>query len=199
MVTPTARMKARTIDHQRGTREKPPENCINGLYQHHVSCHVKGCFKCQKEGNRKRKHVCGPNCECRYRLPDKRRGRAEIFVDQPKMSWCLWNGDEKEQPIAQVVPKRRRYDLFQNTACPAMSHSKFSCNNNVSVILDGPIGQYQHKYQEKGTQNDDTADCKEVEATIRNFNCERKHEGDRPEALRRICRAAFAHVTKRTS
>ena len=192
-IIPKARMKATIIDYQKGNREEPPKTCINAVYQHHVSCHVKGCFRCQKEGNKKRKHVCGPNCECRFRLPDAARPHAEIFVNKENMDWYLWNGDCRKQPIAQVCPKRRKFDLFQNTSCPAISHSKFSCNNNVSVILDGPIGQYQHKYQEKGTQNDDTADYKEVEATIRNFDCERRHEDDRPEALRRICRAAFAH------
>ena len=185
------------MDCQKGNINEAPKTCINAVYQHHLSCHVKGCFRCQKERARskKRKHVCGAKCECRFRLPDKARSHADIFIDdgQESIDWFLWNGDSKKQPLAQVCPKRRKFDLFQNTSCPAISHSKFSCNNNVSVILDGPIGQYQHKYQEKGTQEDDTAEYKEVEATIRKFDCERRHEGDRPEALRRICRAAFAH------
>ena len=196
-VIPKARMKSRVIDFQKGINDEPPKPCIDALYQHHVSCHVKGCFKCQKSHSGKRKHVCGPNCECRFRLPDKKRRRAEIYVNQESISWYLWNGDVKDQPLCQISPKRKKYDLFQNTSCPAISYSKFSCNNNVSVILDGPIGQYQHKYQEKETQQDDTADYKEVEATIRKFDCDsRRHEDDRPEALRRICRAAFAHNKK---
>ena len=196
-VIPKARMKSRVIDFQKGINDEPPKPCIDALHQHHVSCHVKGCFKCQKSHSGKRKHVCGPNCECRFRLPDKKRRRAEIYVNQESISWYLWNGDVKEQPLCQISPKRKKYDLFQNTSCPAISYSKFSCNNNVSVILDGPIGQYQHKYQEKETQQDDTADYKEVEATMRKFDCDsRRHEDDRPEALRRICRAAFAHNKK---
>ena len=31
-----------------------PTTCINANYQHHVSCHVKGCFKCQKNASSKR-------------------------------------------------------------------------------------------------------------------------------------------------
>ena len=190
-----ARMMAETLAYQKGNRDKPT-TFIDATYHHHYSCHVRGCWKCQKPGSKKRKHVCGPNCECRMRLPDVKRARAEVFVNHESVEWYLWNGSVRSQPIAQIVPKRRKYDLFQNVSCPAISYSKFSCNNNVSPILDGPIGQYQHKYQEKETQKEDTAEYSEVEALIRNFDCERKHEADRPEALRRICRAAFAHNKK---
>ena len=78
-------------------------------------------------------------------------------------------------------------------SCPAVSQTKLSCNSNVAPILDGPVGQCQHKYQIKETQGDDRRGYEEVEAEVKKFEGERKHEADRPEALRRICRAAFAH------
>ena len=191
-----ARMMAEILQFQKGKLKTPPKAIIDATYHHHLSCHVKGCWRCQKPGAKKRKHVCGPKCECRMRLPDKRRRHAEIFVNEKSIDWCMWNGSVRNQPIAQVVPKRRKYDLFQNVSCPAISYSKFSCNNNVSTILDGPIGQYQHKYQEKETQKEDSAEYKEVENLIRNTDMERKHDSDRSEALRHICRASFAHNKK---
>ena len=89
-----------------------------------------------------------------------------------------------------------RYDLFQNVCCRAILHSKFSCNSNLSLILDGPIGQYMHKYQEKNNQSKEAADYKEVECSIRKMSGERIHEDDRKEALHLICRGAFAHNKK---
>ena len=114
-------------------------------------------------------------------------------MEKKAVNWFLWNGDCHEQPLMQVCPKRSQYDLFQNVACDAMSFSKFSCNNNVSMVVDGPIGAYQMKYQNKDTQKEDTAECAEVIEEVRKFAGDRKYEVDRREALRRICRAAFAH------
>ena len=49
-----------------------PEIAINAVYQSHRSCHVHGCFRCTKKG-KKHNHKCGPSCECRYRMPDRKR------------------------------------------------------------------------------------------------------------------------------
>ena len=58
----------------------------------------------------------------------------------------------------------------------AVSQSKFSCNSNVSLVLDGPIGQYMHKYQEKENQEEESAEYKEAEATMKKFTGERVQE-----------------------
>ena len=98
----------------------------------------------------------------------------------------------KVQPIVQVCVKRGTYDLFQNIACTAVSESKFACNSNVQLITDGPISQYQFKYNFKPTQNDDQAEYAELDTSIKCLQG-RIHENDRSEAIRRITRAAFAH------
>ena len=72
----------------------------------------------------------------------------------------------------------------------AVSNSKFSCNSNVSVILDGPVAQYQFKCTTKGTQEDDTAAYAEVQRSIKSLEG-RVHEDDRNEAIRRVCRASL--------
>ena len=192
---PKARCYGKVMDFTNSESETavPPEACINVACQSHLSCHSNSCFKCQKKGSKKRGHICGPTCECRYRLPDKKRARAEILEENNSIDWFSWNGDAHKQPLAQILPKRGQYDLFQNASCNAISHSKFACNSNISLILDGPIGQYMHKYQEKENQDEETAECKEVEAAVKKFAGDRKHEHNRPEALRRMCRAAFAH------
>jgi hypothetical protein len=89
--------------------------------------------------------------------------------------------------------KRNKYDLFQNVSCTAISESKLACNSNVQMITDGPVGQYQFKYNFKGTNGDDTAAYEKVANAIRSMNGVRKHDDERKEAIRVLCRAAFAH------
>jgi hypothetical protein len=71
---------------------------------------------------------------------------------------------------------------------------KFTCNSNVAVITDGPIGMYACKYINKPNEKDDTIEYAQVEATMKKMADEgRKHQDDKSEALCLICRAAFAH------
>lgn len=191
---PKARMFAKIVHFQRtkgASIAVTPKACINGAYQHHLSCHVAGCFKCMKKGGKKRAHVCGPKCECRYRLPDCKRRRSQVSEEHEGVSWYEWSGVEVKQPLLLMQAKRRPYDLCQNICCTAISHSKLSCNSNLGLIMDGPVGQYQHKYQQKPNQDEETHDYKRIEEDVRKLNG-RVHEADRPEALRIICRAAFA-------
>jgi len=190
---PRARMLATIIEFQKETEVEvadTPALCINATYQHHLSCHVRGCFKCNKKS--KSKHTCGPLCECRFRLPDRARLTCLLKTTSDGQTWFEWNGDSRLQPIVEFLPKRGKYDLFQNVSCRAISESKFSCNSNMALITDGPVGQYQFKYHIKKTQDDDTAEYAEVEKSIKSMNG-RTHEDDRNEARRLICRAAFAH------
>lgn len=195
-ILPKARMFARILQFQRKRDvhvvNDTPVLCINASYQHHVSCHVKGCFKCSKLG---KAHKCGPNCECRFRLPDLSRDNAKVRTLHNSTTWYEWNGTGIEQPLVEFLPKRGTYDMFQNASCRAISESKLSCNSNVSLITDGPVGQYQFKYQMKGTQEDDSRPYREVENSIKSLNG-RAHEDDRKEAIRVVCRAAFAHNKK---
>ena len=195
----TARMLAKIVEFQ---KEKDAEitdticMCINAKYQCHESKHVPGCFKCNRLGQkRKREHVCGPNCECRFRLPDRKRARPTVRTLKEGIPWYQWDGTSKQQPLIELLPKRERYDLFQNVACKAISESKFSCNSNISVITDGPVSQYQFKYQHKQTQDDDQAEYSQVDRTIKSLTG-RVHDDDKAEAVRLICRAAFAHNCK---
>jgi hypothetical protein len=68
-VKPKAQMFARIIKFQRkknaSVEDDTPVMCINASYQHHASCYVRGCFKCNKL-KKSRSHKCGPNCECRF-------------------------------------------------------------------------------------------------------------------------------------
>ena len=197
-IYPKARMYAKIVQFQRkrdASVSETPVTCINGAYQHHVSCHLKGCFRCNKRKERK-KHRCGPKCECRYRIPDLARDNSTVRTVLEGATWYEWNGNSREQPIVEILPKRRKYDHFQNISCRAVSESKFSCNSNVSVITDGPVGQYSFKYVTKSTQEDDSAPYAEVENSIKNMSSDRVYEEDRDEAIRILRRAAFAHNKK---
>ena len=199
-IVPKNRLWTRCIQFQRpGTKkEDTPLACINAAYQHHLSCHVEGCFKCQKSGKGSRKsagHTCGPNCECRYRLPDRKRKYSDVMTAKESVPWFTWRGTSKPQPLVQLLPKRGTYDLYQNVSCKAISESKFTCNSNVSVITDGPISQYIFKYIFSGTQEEDTAEYGLLNATMKRVTG-RQHDDDRLEAVRLIRRAAFAHNKK---
>ncbi len=174
--------------------EDCPEACINIIRNSHISCHAKGCFRCSKlKGRDKKDHVCGKNCECRYRMPDLARKYTTVKFEKDSIPWFAWTGEEKSQPLIQILPKRSRYDLFQNVCCTAVSLSKFSCNTNVSLITDGPIGYYIAKYCVKPNDKDEVSEYAEVDASMKKMSTESVHDNHRSEALRIICRAAFAH------
>ena len=91
---PRARMLASIVEFQKsGTTENTPSSIINAACQCHLSCHInKSCFKCQNPGSKKRGHICGPKCECRFRLPD--RARPTTTIDTTEIvDWYSWNGD----------------------------------------------------------------------------------------------------------
>lgn len=195
---PKARMLGKIVEFQQckgASVGDTPKACINGAYQHHLSCHVPGCFKCQKAGSKKKAHVCGHKCECRYRLPDCSRPVAKVSTEHEGVNWFKWTGVQVQQPLLNMLAKRGPYDLCQNICCTAISQSKLSCNSNLGLILDGPIGQYQHKYQQKKNQAEETHPYKRIEDDVRKLSG-RVHEADRPEALRIIIRAAFAQNRK---
>jgi hypothetical protein len=104
---------------------------------------------------------------------------------EESVTWYEWSGATKEQPLIEFLPKRNSFDMFQNVSCRAILESKFSCNSNVSLITDGPVGQYQFKYQMKSTQEDDSAAYADVEKSIKSLKS-RTHEDDRKEALRLV-------------
>ena len=197
MEIPRHRCFADVVQYQKNfsldSRMDAPTASINAAYQSHNSCHTDGCFRCTKKGGKnKKEHKCGPNCECRYRMPDRKRKHTCIKTEYKGAPWYTWNGEKLEQPIVQICAKRGNYDLFQNISCPAISLSKFACNSNIQLITDGPVGQYQIKYNFKPTQEDDTREYSGVDKSMKNLNG-RVHESDRSEAIRRITRAAFAH------
>jgi hypothetical protein len=97
-----SRIHAMCINFQKdigGTIDESTKFAVNAI-------HVSGCFRCQKTA-KESNHVCGlsQNCECRYRLPDRRRKKARIRVLKEDNKWFEWNGNEKLQPIVEVLPK----------------------------------------------------------------------------------------------
>ena len=106
---PKHRLFAEVVQYQKvfGPRsfEQAPATAINVAYQTHCSCHTDGCFRCakgQKNGSVKKSHKCGPKCECRYRMPDRKRKHCAIKTEYKGAPWFEWNGTKKEQPIVQI-------------------------------------------------------------------------------------------------
>ena len=188
-----SRLLATCVEYQKPNSTVCPTAAINCAYQSHASNHHKNCFRCNKlSKDRKKKHKCGEACECQYRLPDLPRHKSTVRTINQGVGWFSWTGVSKKQPLLQIHPKRNIYDLFQNVSCAAVSESKFTCNSNVALITDGPIGMYTCKYVVKDTTGDDITDYKEVDESMKRMQGAR-HEDDKAEAMRLICRAAFAH------
>jgi hypothetical protein len=177
---PEDRLMSHIVKYQKDTKvSEKPVSIINAMYNNHLSCHVPSCFKCQGV-NKKRKHKCNPTCECRHHLPDKSRKHSSLnYVKDGGVRWFTWHGSEHIQPLVEFLPKRNKYDLFQNVCCPAISHSKLCCNSNIKLITAGPLSQYQFKYQLKMTQKEDTADYEECLQSIKAMEGERRHEADK--------------------
>ena len=204
--TSTRRLEAMVIEHQKNGNGSSllSTKVAHAAYNAHRSCHVKGCFRCNKnqahkKTNKKRKQPSQnqnpKQVECRQRLPDAKRAKTTIRVINDSAPWYSWTGQKQPKNLYEIQPKRNYYDLFQNCSCSAVSESKLGCNSNLSVITPGPISQYQVKYETKGNQEEETAEFQEILKSMKVALCEseRKYEADRPEALRLICRAAFAH------
>lgn len=157
------RLKAKAVEYQKsGAMSSLSGSIIDAAYNHH--CHTNSsCFgKAPKvhqadNGQRKTKRKAGKNYECRYRYPQRKKRRTVVQnASNEKVKWFLWDGSCEERYIKEVCLKRQAYDAFQNVSCPAISHSKLTCNTNISLIMPGPIGQYAFKYTLKGTQEEDT-------------------------------------------
>ena len=95
-----------------------------------------------------------------------------------------------------ILPSRRRYDLFQNTACRAISESAIACNTNLQLLTGGPVSAYQFKYHIKPTEEDDTNEYDNVQTVMKKLltaETSQVHDITKKEAMRRVLRAAFAH------
>jgi len=180
------RLKAKAVEYQKsGAMSSLSGSIIDAAYNHH--CHTNSsCFgKAPKvhqadNGQRKTKRKAGKNYECRYRYPQRKKRRTIVQnASNEKVKWFLWDGSCEERYIKEVCLKRQAYDAFQNVSCPAISHSKLTCNTNISLIMPGPIGQYAFKYTLKGTQEEDTEEYgRVVQATQKVLSKLRLHESN---------------------
>ena len=159
-------------------------------YNFHI--HTSSCFS-----TKRKKCEDDEEEECRYRLPKRKRAKTSVCraTDKP-IRWYKWNGVSTERHINEVVIKRQAVDAFQNESCKAVSSSKLACNTNLSVVSPGPLAGYTFKYQLKDTQDDDTKEYERISEVTERTLEKRKHDTDKPEALRRVLAASFAHQKK---
>ena len=126
---------------------------VAATYQHHLACHMKGCFHCSKSG--KWQHVCGPNCKCCYQLPDRKRRRTEFKLHEQSCSWFKWTEEDQPRHNMEFLPKINQFDICQNVSCPAMLETNALCNTNVCPMNYSPITQYTFKYHMKSNKKDE--------------------------------------------
>jgi len=187
----TRRLKAMTIQYQRqrGLHKPLDPTVIDAAYNYHV--HTTSCFG--KHGKKKRK------CEastCRYRLPRRKKQRTTIQKsDDTIVRWLKWDGTSTHRFIYEFNVKRGVYDQFQNVSCPAISHSKLSCNTNISPVTPGPVAQYQFKYHMKGCQEEEREPYEKLLEQKGRIVAKISEEDatDRTIALQKVLYGAFTH------
>ena len=189
------RLHAMIVAHQNLNNDVDIEPAVvNAAYNTHLSYHVPACFKCNKKGKHDR--LLPSDYKCRMHLPQLPNEQCATVKQTCDQTVFLWNGTEVKQPFHVLKPKRGKYDLFQNTSCPAISLSKISGNSNVVYLFPGPIVIYTTKYNYKGTQKEEKSEFSQVvKVTKKMLNEGRKHEGTRSEIMRMVLRSSFQHNT----
>jgi Helitron helicase-like domain at N-terminus/PIF1-like helicase len=188
------RLKNKTSEFQlAGTTDfVAPRWMVDVPYNHHNHCD--GCFK-YKANQHSKSNMCD---ECRYRNPQKKRRTTVIIeVETAPQPWYLWTGEKTERPIMELNMKRSQYDMFQNICCPYIAYSKFTCNNNLSFVLPGPIAQYCTSYIVKNTQKDEVKAYEAVRtAADKMLSVAKENETPRNVALRRLLSSSFTHQSE---
>ena len=196
------RLKAMAVSYQKKEGEEGDSVVVDAGCDHHI--HTRSCFNCkekivliQKNGmsTRKRKRSERSSDECRCREPHVKRQKTAVqSASEDPVRWCSWDGSYTERRIKEMCLQRHECDAFQNVCCPAVSHSKLTCNSNISALMPGPVGQHAFKHNLKDTQTDDLQACARVsEATRKALIAARRHLSDRSESVRRLLSASFAH------
>ena len=193
------RMKAKTIEYQKlKSQHTIPAYVIEAGYNQHK--HTNSCFKtsmgaAKTRAEKKQAMKRALCCECRYRLPVRKKRRTAIVnACEDTVKWYDWKGTYSERNIKELNLKRGVFDLFQNQSCPAIGESKLTCNTNINLIFHGSTGQYAFKYCTKSTQQDDRDEFDRVMEQKDKILSKLPHpNGDRAEATRRLLLASFAH------
>lgn len=161
--TRVRRLKAMAVKYQMDLARNIDPIIIDAAYNLHI--HTKSCFKClavpgkiPKTGINSKKRKCTATIEgdCRYREPHRKKHKTIVQnASEHPIKWFAWDGSYNERFIKEICLQQHQYDAFQNVCCPAVSHSKLTCNSNIAALMPGPIGQYTFKYNLKDTQKDD--------------------------------------------
>ena len=193
------RLKSMAVQYQMPRGPEVDRIVVDAAYNHHV--HTKSCFASKPQpkngnaGNQRKRKMPSKGEECRYRHPQCKKQRTTLQNSSTEaVNWYSWDGSFSKRFIKEIVAERHPYDVFQNTCCPAISHSKLTCNSNIAAVLPGPNGGYAFKYSFKGTQNDEVQRYKQVSLAMQQqLRRARRHESDRSESIRRLLLAAHSH------
>ena len=189
-------LKSKVLDYQKSSDIQPKGDMIQ-IIDAAYNCHChneRGCFRRDREVGRKTKER---GCECRYRFPRPPTKQTKVEeITKDKVSWYKFSGEDKPRHLYEIRPRRGRLDVYQNDCCPAVSHSKLSCNTNISAVMTGPMGMYCFKYNTKDTQKDDTEEYERVAEAVRKSltkhqNCDASNT---KIGVNRILSSSFAHA-----
>jgi hypothetical protein len=138
-------------------------------FNHHLQYHCKTCFKKGSEG--------------RCNLPDQAECKTHILYSTRKYDVFAWNGELTPQHSITIRPKRFCQDAFTNTYCKLMSSCRAPCNSNVSVLTGARAAIYTSCYAAKGTQQEDTAEFKNMASYVANRFMQQRKENSMFEGL----------------
>ena len=96
---------------------------INHLYNHHLDCHCKTCFK---KGD-----------ECRAFLPELPENETRILRSEDKFEGFSWTGETIDLSGITVHPRRLPQDSYMNCYSRHITNSRAPSNSNISVTT-GP-------------------------------------------------------------
>ena len=186
------KLNAHCIRYQKPFSKMLDKDIVNATVNTHFSNHTATCHPNKENNEYKAKDI-----DCRMRLPEDCRPHTTVNSVETDVLWYSWNGSKTKRNIIEILPKRAKFDEYQNVSCPAISESKMTCNTNIATLTMGPIVMYITKYHTKGNQKEETEEynraCKATRDMLTNEETTRKHDIDRREAKRRILNASYAH------
>ena len=199
------RLKAMAVHYQRDSDTDVDPVVVDAAYNHHI--HTRACFACKKAKSKtdekngtssKKRKRSSESDECRFRQPQRMKERTVVQnASSDPVKWYYWDGSFSERHTQEICVERHPYDAFQNVCCPAISHSKLTCNSNIAGLMPGPVGQYTFKYNMKNTQEQDTERYRRVSAATKSaLGRARTSDSNRSESIKRLLSASHAHQKK---
>ena len=155
---------------------------INQLYNHHLDCHTKTCFK---KGD-----------ECRATLPEKHEDQTQILRSEEKYEGFAWTGEPLDLTTITVRPRRRPHDAYTNSYSKHITNSRAPSNSNISITTGARSCIYATCYTFKPTQKEDTDELRRMLSYVGHRFLEERRDSVLFEGISRLMGAAIVATSE---